>query len=59
MAVSRRQWKTCRGQIGSYGFDAQDAAAYLAWGADYVKEDWCDTDGLDLHTELRKRVIFF
>ena len=49
--------KTCRGQIGSYGFDNEDAAAYLAWGADYVKEDWCDADGLDLHTELRKRAL--
>ena len=47
---------TCRGQVGSYGFYDQDAAAYLAWGADYVKEDWCDADGLDLHTELSKRV---
>jgi alpha-galactosidase len=30
--------KTCRGQIGSYGFSMQDVGAFDAWGADYVKE---------------------
>ena len=47
--------KTCRGQVGSYGYYTQDADAYTAWGIDYVKEDWCDAQGLNLRAELAKR----
>ena len=47
--------ETCRGQIGSYGYYRQDAAAYDAWRVDYVKEDWCDAGGLDLRAEIQKR----
>lgn len=32
---------TCGGYTGSYGFEAQDAASYAAWGVDYLKYDWC------------------
>jgi len=38
---------TCEEKPGSYGYEAQDARTYAAWGVDYVKVDWCFTDGLD------------
>ena len=38
--------KTCEGRAGSYGYELQDAAQYAAWGADYVKVDWCFTSGI-------------
>jgi alpha-galactosidase len=38
--------KTCGGHVGSRGHEYQDAASYAAWGADYVKYDWCNTDDL-------------
>ncbi|HEU5087014.1 MAG TPA: NPCBM/NEW2 domain-containing protein, partial [Roseiflexaceae bacterium] len=38
---------TCQGRPGSLGYEFQDAATYAAWGVDYVKIDWCFTDGLD------------
>jgi alpha-galactosidase len=39
--------KTCQGRAGSRGFEYQDAALYAAWGVDFVKVDWCFSDGLD------------
>jgi alpha-galactosidase len=33
--------KTCGGEVGSYGHEADDAAAFASWGADYVKYDYC------------------
>jgi alpha-galactosidase len=33
--------QTCDGYRGSYGYEAQDAAAFAAWGIDYLKYDWC------------------
>jgi alpha-galactosidase len=38
---------TCQGRPGSYGYEQQDADTYAAWGVDYVKIDWCYTEGLD------------
>jgi alpha-galactosidase len=35
------------GAPGSLGHEAQDAAAFAAWGVDFVKEDWCNTTGLN------------
>ena len=32
---------TCGRCLGSFGFEAQDAATYAAWGVDYLKYDWC------------------
>jgi len=32
---------TCQGYVGSYRFEAQDAAQFAAWGFDYLKYDWC------------------
>ncbi|MBI5527250.1 MAG: NPCBM/NEW2 domain-containing protein [Deltaproteobacteria bacterium] len=37
---------TCQEKPGSYLYEAQDAATYAAWGVDYVKVDWCFTDGM-------------
>ena len=39
--------KTCGGRPGSFGHEEQDARQYAAWGADYLKYDWCNTDGQD------------
>ncbi len=39
--------KTCAGRAGSRGHEFQDAKAYAAWGVDYLKYDWCNTEGLD------------
>ena len=42
---------TCAGRPGSYGHEQQDANTYASWGIDYVKEDWCNTSGLDPQTQ--------
>jgi len=39
-------WKTCGGRPGSRGYEFQDAMKYAEWGVDYLKYDWCSTDGL-------------
>lgn len=39
-------WKTCGGKPGSRGYEYQDALTYAEWGIDYLKYDWCDTEGL-------------
>lgn len=39
-------WKTCGGRPGSRGREYQDAATYARWGVDYLKYDWCNTEGL-------------
>lgn len=32
---------TCAGFTASYGFEAQDARTFAAWGIDYLKYDYC------------------
>ena len=39
-------WKTCGGRPGSRGHEYQDALTYADWGIDYLKYDWCETNGL-------------
>ena len=39
-------WKTCGGKPGSRGHEYQDALVYADWGVDYLKYDWCNTEGL-------------
>lgn len=39
-------WKTCGGKPGSRGYEFQDAKSYASWGVDYLKYDWCNTEGL-------------
>ena len=38
---------TCAGRPGSRGHEYQDALTYARWGIDYLKYDWCDTEGLN------------
>ncbi|WP_207531833.1 glycoside hydrolase family 27 protein [Desertivirga arenae] len=38
--------QTCGGRPGSRGFEFQDAQMYAKWGIDYLKYDWCNTEGL-------------
>jgi len=39
--------KTCGGKPASRGHEYQDALTYAKWGVDYLKYDWCDTEGLN------------
>jgi alpha-galactosidase len=39
--------KTCGGRPGSRGHEYQDAIMYASWGVDYLKYDWCNTEGLN------------
>lgn len=41
---------TCEVLPGSYGFEKQDADTYAEWGVDFVKVDWCFTEGMDPRT---------
>lgn len=38
---------TCAGRPASRGHEYQDALTYAQWGVDYLKYDWCDTEGLN------------
>jgi alpha-galactosidase len=46
--------KTCQGRPGTLGFEERDAQTYAGWGVDYVKEDWCNSAGLDARTQYTK-----
>jgi len=37
--------KTCAGYPGTRGYEYQDARFYAAQGVDYLKFDWCSSDG--------------
>lgn len=37
---------TCAGKPGSRGHEYQDALTYAEWGVDYLKYDWCETEGI-------------
>lgn len=39
--------KTCGGKPGSRGHEYQDAQTYANWGVDYLKYDWCNSEGLN------------
>jgi alpha-galactosidase len=39
--------KTCAGRPAGRGHEYQDAIMYAKWGVDYLKYDWCDTEGLN------------
>jgi alpha-galactosidase len=39
--------RTCEGRPASNGYEVEDARQYAAWGVDYLKYDWCNTDGVD------------
>ncbi len=46
--------ETCKGMPGSLGHEQQDANTDAQWGVDFVKVDWCHTDGLDPATQYAK-----
>lgn len=39
--------ETCAGYPGTHGFEYQDARLYASWGVDYLKYDWCNTNGIN------------
>lgn len=39
--------KTCQERPGSYGYEEVDLRTYAEWGVDFVKVDWCYTEGLN------------
>jgi alpha-galactosidase len=39
--------KTCAGYPGTRGYEYQDARFYALLGIDYLKFDWCNTDGIN------------
>jgi alpha-galactosidase len=39
--------KTCGGYPGTRGYEYQDARFYARMGVDYLKYDWCFTDGIN------------
>ena len=45
---------TCEKRPGSYEHEAQDINTYAAWGVDYVKIDWCFSEGLDPEVQYAK-----
>lgn len=50
---------TCGGYPGSRGYEYQDARFYAALGVDYLKYDWCNTDGLnakEAYTTMSKAI---
>jgi alpha-galactosidase len=46
--------RTCQGRPGTYGSEEIDARTFADWGVDYVKEDWCNAEGLDAPTQYAK-----
>jgi len=46
--------KTCAGRPGSKDHEAQDAKAYASWGVDYLKYDWCSSEGQDTRDSYTK-----
>jgi len=45
---------TCAKRPGSKNHEAQDAKTYAEWGVDYLKYDWCSTDGQDTRDSYEK-----
>ena len=45
---------TCQKRPGSFDHELQDAKTYASWGVDYVKVDWCHSEGLDPEVQYAK-----
>jgi len=45
---------TCAKRPGSKNHEVQDAKTYAEWGVDYLKYDWCSTDGQDTRDSYAK-----
>jgi alpha-galactosidase len=53
-------YKTCGGHPASRGHEFQDAIAYAQWGVDYLKYDWCNSEGLNAvgaYTTMRDAIF--
>jgi alpha-galactosidase len=37
---------TCQHRPGGAGYEAKDAQRYAEWGVDYLKYDWCNSEGM-------------
>jgi alpha-galactosidase len=51
--------KTCAGYPGTRGYEYQDARLYASWGVDYLKFDWCNTNGInarEAYTTMSKAI---
>lgn len=51
--------KTCAGYPGTRGYEYQDARFYASLGIDYLKYDWCNTDGItarEAYTTMSKAI---
>lgn len=46
--------KTCAGFPGTKGHEEQDMKTYASWGVDYVKIDWCHTEGMKQEESYKK-----
>jgi len=38
---------TCQQRPGGHGYEKIDANTYAKWGVDYLKYDWCSSEGID------------
>jgi alpha-galactosidase len=45
---------TCAGYPGGRDHEEQDAKTYASWGVDYLKYDWCHTEGLQAPETYKK-----
>lgn len=48
---------TCEKRPGGNGYEVIDANTYAKWGVDYLKYDWCNTEGIDpikAYTDMSK-----
>jgi alpha-galactosidase len=51
--------KTCAGYPGTRGYEYQDAKFYASQGVDYLKFDWCSSEGLnakEAYTTMSKAI---
>jgi alpha-galactosidase len=51
--------KTCAGYPGTRGYEYQDARLYASIGIDYLKFDWCNTEGInakEVYTTMSKAI---
>lgn len=45
---------TCAKYPGSHGYEEQDARLYASWNIDYLKYDWCYSEGFDAKASYTK-----
>lgn len=45
---------------GSLGHEEQDAKTFASWGVDFIKEDWCNTEGVnarEVYTKMSRAML--